>query len=242
MNTEKTLKFIQGLSYIICTFRHIFKIFHFQFSIWKLPRPDGHPSTGGGLRINPYCSHTLWTLFIAKIINELCYNSAMKILGIDPGLAIVGYSILDYDGKNTCLLHSGSIQTKKEDSESARLFEIFNDITSIVEKYKPDVCAIEKLFFFRNYTTVMPVAHARGVILTVLEQHKIPIYEYTPIEVKQTLTGYGRADKKDVERMVKISLGVDNLPSLDDTVDSIAIAISYTRSINAFEDLKKMSN
>ncbi len=163
----------------------------------------------------------------------------MKILGIDPGMAIVGYSILGYDGKNVELQNSGSIQTKKGERESARLLEIFNDMTSVVEMYKPDVCAIEKLFFFRNYTTVMPVSHARGVILTVLEQHNIPIYEYTPIEVKQILTGYGRADKKEVERMVKMSLGVEDLPKLDDTVDSIAIGISYTRSADVLEDLKK---
>lgn len=163
----------------------------------------------------------------------------MKILGIDPGMAIVGYSILDFDGQNITLLNSGSIRTEKGHRESARLLEIFNDITCIVEKYQPDICAIEKLFFFRNHTTVMPVAHARGVILTVLEQHKIPIYEYTPMEVKQILTGYGRADKKEVEQMVKISLGVDKLPKLDDTIDSIAIGISYTRSPDALQDLKK---
>lgn len=164
----------------------------------------------------------------------------MKILGIDPGMAIVGYSIVDYDGKNIELEHSGSIQTPKGERESARLLEIFNDMTSIVEKYKPDVCAIEKLFFFRNQTTVMPVAHARGVILTVLEKFGIPIYEYTPMEVKQILTGYGRASKKEVEQMVKIALESEKLPKLDDTVDSIAIAISYTRSPDALEDLKKI--
>lgn len=163
----------------------------------------------------------------------------MKILGIDPGMAIVGYSIIEYDGKNIELLHSGSIQTQKGQRETARLVEIFNDMTAIVEKYQPNVCAIEKLFFFRNYTTVMPVAHARGVILTVLEQHNVPIYEYTPMEVKQILTGYGRADKKEVEQMVKITLGVEKLPKLDDTVDSIAIGISYTRSADVKEDLKK---
>lgn len=163
----------------------------------------------------------------------------MKILGIDPGMAIVGYSIVDYDGKNIELEHSGSIQTPKGERESARLLEIFNDMTSIVEKYKPDVCAIEKLFFFRNQTTVMPVAHARGVILTVLEKFGISIYEYTPMEVKQILTGYGRASKKEVEQMVKIALESEKLPKLDDTVDSIAIAISYTRSPDALEDLKK---
>lgn len=163
----------------------------------------------------------------------------MKILGIDPGMAIVGYSVVNFDGRNIRLEHSGSIQTPKGERESARLLEIFNDMTSVVGKYKPDVCAIEKLFFFRNQTTVMPVAHARGVILTVLEQYKIPIYEYTPMEVKQILTGYGRADKKEVEQMVKISLGCNSLPKLDDTVDSIAIAISYTRSADSVEDLKK---
>lgn len=162
----------------------------------------------------------------------------MKILGIDPGMAIVGYSIVDFDGKNLQLLHSGSIQTAKGEIESARLLEIFNDITYIIEKYNPDVCAIEKLFFFRNQTTVMPVAHARGVILTVLEQHNVPIFEYTPMEVKQILTGYGRASKKEVEQMVKISLDSEKLPKLDDTIDSIAIAISFTRSPDAIQYIK----
>lgn len=155
----------------------------------------------------------------------------MKILGIDPGMAIVGYSIIEYDGKTPVLLHSGSIQTSKDKKEPARLLEIWQDMNVIVENYKPDCCAIEKLFFFRNQTTVMPVAHARGVILTVLEKFGVPVFEYTPMEVKQVLTGYGRADKKEVEQMVKISLGVENLPKLDDTVDSIAIAICHTRSV-----------
>ncbi len=154
----------------------------------------------------------------------------MKILGIDPGMAIVGYSVIDFDGENVKLLHSGSIQTSKDDRESKRLLEIFEDMTTIVEKYQPDEAVIEKLFYFKNQTTVMPVSHARGVILTVLEKYGIPIYEYTPMEVKQVLTGYGRAEKKEVEHMVKLSLGVDNLPKLDDTVDSIAIAICHTRS------------
>ena len=154
----------------------------------------------------------------------------MKILGIDPGLGIVGYSVVEYDGNTPVLLHSGSIQTSKDKKESARLLEIWEDMNTIVDKYKPEVCAIEKLFFFRNQTTVMPVAHARGVILTVLEKYGVPIFEYTPMEVKQVLTGYGRADKKEVEQMVKIALGVDVLPKLDDTVDSIAIAICHTRS------------
>lgn len=129
------------------------------------------------------------------------------------------------------LCPSGSIRTEKGSRESARLLEIYNDMEQIVEKFKPDVAAIEKLFFFRNRTTVMPVAHARGVILTVLEKFGVPVFEYTPMEVKQVLTGYGRADKKEVERMVQISLSTENLPKLDDTIDAIAIAICHTRNI-----------
>lgn len=156
----------------------------------------------------------------------------MKILGIDPGMAIVGYSVVEFDGETPVLLHSGSIQTTKDKSESKRLLEIFEDMNILIEDLKPDVAAIEKLFFFRNQTTVMPVAHARGVILTVLEKHNIPIFEYTPMEVKQVLTGYGRANKKEVEQMVKLALKTDNLPRLDDTVDSIAIAICHTRGVH----------
>lgn len=155
----------------------------------------------------------------------------MKILGIDPGMAIVGYSLVDYDGKVCKLLKSGSIQTKKGTREASRLLEIMEDMTTLVEAFKPDVASIEKLFFFRNQTTVMPVAHARGIILAILEKYGVPIFEYTPMEVKQVLTGYGRADKKEVEQMVKLALGTDLLPKLDDTVDSIAIAICHTRSI-----------
>lgn len=154
----------------------------------------------------------------------------MKILGIDPGMAIVGYGLVEYDGESCTLLKSGSIQTKKNTRESSRLLEIMQDIETIIDTFKPDVASIEKLFFFRNRTTVMPVAHARGIILAMLEKYGIPIYEYTPMEVKQVLTGYGRAEKKEVEQMVKISLGTEVLPKLDDTVDAIAIAICHSRS------------
>ena len=129
----------------------------------------------------------------------------MKILGIDPGLAIVGYSIIEYDGDKVVLLNSGSIKTSKERTESQRLLEVFEDITTVIEKYKPDIASVEKLFFFKNQKTVMPVAAARGVIMMALEKCGIPAFEYTPMEVKQIMTGYGRADKKEVEQMVKIA-------------------------------------
>jgi len=155
----------------------------------------------------------------------------MKILGIDPGMAIVGYGLLEVQNDKLILLTSGSIQTNKELSDSKRLCEIFNDLSLIVEKYKPDCASVENLFFFKNQKTVIPVAEARGVILTVLEKYNIPTYSYTPMEVKQVLTGYGRAEKKEVEQMVKVALQTDTLPKLDDTVDAIAIAICHLRNV-----------
>ena len=144
-------------------------------------------------------------------------------------MAIVGYSVLDFDGENFQLLHSGAITTESNKKDSERLLEIFEDMCTIIEKYKPDAASIEKLFFFKNQKTVIPVAEARGVILMALEKYGGPVSEYTPLEVKQILTGYGRAEKKEVEQMVKVILEVDTLPKLDDTVDSIAIAICHTR-------------
>ena len=120
----------------------------------------------------------------------------MKILGIDPGMAIVGYGLIKYENEKYELLTSGSIQTSKNLGDSKRLLEIYNDLSTIIEKYNPDCASVEELFFFKNQKTVIPVAEARGVILTVLEKFSIPTYSYTPMEVKQVLTGYGRAEKK----------------------------------------------
>lgn len=153
----------------------------------------------------------------------------MKILGIDPGMAIVGYGLIDVKDGNICLTTSGSIQTDKNLCDSKRLLEIYNDLSTVIEMYKPDCASVEELFFFKNQKTIIPVAEARGVILTVLEQYNIPTYCYTPMEVKQVLTGYGRASKKEVEQMVKLSLNTNELPKLDDTVDAVAIAICHIR-------------
>ena len=155
----------------------------------------------------------------------------MKILGIDPGMAIVGYGLIEIEEDKIELLTSGSIQTDKNLPDSKRLLEIFEDLSTIVQKYQPDCASVEELFFFKNQKTVIPVAEARGVILTLLEKFQIPTFGYTPMVVKQVLTGYGRADKKEVEQMVKIALEREDLPKLDDTVDAIAIAICHSRSI-----------
>ena len=145
-------------------------------------------------------------------------------------MAIVGYGLIEGENDKYKLLASGSIQTDKKLDDSARLLEIYNDLSTIVEEYQPDCASVEQLFFFKNQKTVIPVAEARGVILTVLEKYKIPTYSYTPMEVKQVLTGYGRAEKKEVDRMVHMALGVEKLPKLDDTVDAIAIAICHSRN------------
>ncbi len=154
----------------------------------------------------------------------------MRILGIDPGLAIVGYSVLDINKDENILETSGSIQTDKSNTDAQRLLEIEADMQTIIDMYKPDVASIEKLFYFKNQKTVIPVAEARGVILSVLQKNEIPIFEYTPIEVKQVITGYGRATKEEVAKIVEMSIKYKKLPKLDDTLDSIAIALCYSRN------------
>ncbi len=156
----------------------------------------------------------------------------MKILGIDPGMAIVGYGLIEIKNNNINLVTSGSIQTDKNNSDSKRLLEIYNDLSIIVDKYSPDCASVEQLFFFKNQKTIIPVAEARGVILTVLEKYNIPTFSYTPMEVKQVLTGYGRAEKREVEQMVRLTLQQEKLPKLDDTIDAIAIAICHSRNIS----------
>ncbi len=155
----------------------------------------------------------------------------MKILGIDPGMAIVGYGVIEVEKDSIKLIASGSIQTCKDCRDEERLLDIFTDLSTLIEKYKPDCASIEKLYFFKNQKTIIPVAEARGVILAALQKYGVGIYEYTPMEVKQVLTGYGRASKKEVEAMVKLALNTDSLPKLDDTVDAIAIAICHQRNL-----------
>ena len=160
----------------------------------------------------------------------------MRILGIDPGIAIVGWSVVNIEKNENTLEISGSIQTDKTKTDSARLLEIETDMQFIIEKYKPEFASIEKLFYFKNQKTIIPVAQARGVILAVLERNKIPIYEYTPIEVKQVITGYGRATKDEVAKIVKMSIKYKKLPKLDDTLDSIAIALCHSRNTMVIGD------
>lgn len=161
----------------------------------------------------------------------------MIILGIDPGYAITGYSIIEYSGNKFKLVTSGSIQTKAGTSFPQRLLKLYNDLIEIIEHYNPDAISVEELFFNQNTKTAIQVAEARGVILVACCNKNIPTFEYTPLQIKQAVVGYGRADKVQVQKMVKAILCVDCLPKLDDTTDSMAAAICHAHSAKFAEKL-----
>ena len=162
----------------------------------------------------------------------------MLILGIDPGIGITGYSFVEYESEKFTLIASGSIQTDKNAPHPKRLLELKNDIDFLIKKYQPDCASIEQLFFFKNQKTIIPVAQARGVILMTLEENSIPMFEYTPLVVKQTITGHGRADKTDVKIMVKKYIELDKNIKLDDTIDSIALALCHAQNARFKEEIK----
>ena len=161
----------------------------------------------------------------------------MRILGIDPGFAITGYSIIDYIGNKFSLITSGAITTKAGVSFPLRLEKIYRDLNEIINEYKPEAMSIEELFFNNNAKTAINVAQARGVILVTARINNIPTYEYTPLQVKQAVVGYGRADKIQVQRMVKMILNAEKLPKLDDITDSMAIGICHAHSAKFAEKL-----
>ena len=146
----------------------------------------------------------------------------MRILGIDPGFAITGYSVIDYIGNKFKLLTSGAVLTNAGESFPLRLEKIYRDLTDIIKEYKPDAMSIEELFFNNNAKTAINVAQARGVILMTARINALDIFEYTPLQIKQAVTGYGRADKIQVQRMVKMILNEEKLPKLDEITKSMA--------------------
>ena len=154
----------------------------------------------------------------------------MRIMGIDPGMALIGYGVIEIEDGNVFLTTSGSVRTDKNATVPERLAEILSDMEELFKIYSPDAVSVEDLFFFKNQKTIIPVAQARGVILAQAQKANLPIYEYTPMQVKQVLTGYGRATKKEVEDMLRLTITNKKLPKLDDTVDAIAIAICHARS------------
>ena len=154
----------------------------------------------------------------------------MRILGIDPGYAIIGYGILEYDGARFQTVAFGAITTPAGKPFTERLDIIYRDMCTVLDTYRPDCMGIEKLFFNTNEKTAINVAQARGVILLALKKNGVPIFEYTPLQIKQALTGYGRAEKKQVQEMMRIMLRLDKVPKPDDTADALAMAICHAHT------------
>lgn len=149
----------------------------------------------------------------------------MRIIGIDPGTGILGFGVIDAQGAKTKLVTAGVIRTPAHTPLPERLGEIYDGLTEIITETKPEIMAIEKLFFAQNVTTAMSVSHARGVAMLTGHQADLQIEEYTPLQIKQTMTGYGKADKKQVQEMVRLQLGLREVPKPDDCADALAAAI-----------------
>ncbi len=154
----------------------------------------------------------------------------MRIIGIDPGYAIVGYGIVDYNSNHFSVVDYGAITTKAHTPFDSRLSSIYDGLSQLISAFKPDAMSIEKLFFNTNTTTAIDVAQARGVIVLAAAQGGLDIAEYTPLQVKQSVVGYGRAEKKQVQEMTRLMLNLKSVPKPDDTADALALAICHAHS------------
>lgn len=159
------------------------------------------------------------------------YVKELRILGIDPGTAIVGYSIVDFKENKINLIKYGCIYTDKDTPMETRLLEIFEQLQDIIKEFSPNYMAIEELFFFKNNKTVISVGQARGVIILAGKMNNLEITSYTPLQVKMGITGYGKAEKKQIQLMVKKILNLKEIPKPDDAADAIAIAITHINSL-----------
>jgi len=151
----------------------------------------------------------------------------MRIIGIDPGTGILGFGVIDSRAGKFVLVDGGIIRTKVNQPLDERLIEIYRQLASVISKTRPTVMAIEKLFFAQNVTTAMSVSHARGVAMLTGKIAGLEVAEYTPLQIKQSLTGYGRADKKQMQEMVKVLLNLQTVPKPDDCADALACAITH---------------
>ena len=151
----------------------------------------------------------------------------MRIIGIDPGTGILGFGIIDVDGRSFRLVDGGVIRTPVKEDDAIRLETIYNELTDIIASAKPTVMSVEKLFFAQNVTTAMTVAQARGVVLLCGRQAGLAIFEYTPQQIKQSITGYGKADKKQMQEMVRVLLKLTEVPKPDDCADALAAALTH---------------
>ena len=162
----------------------------------------------------------------------------MIVMGIDPGIAILGYGVLKIQGNSFKVMDYGVIRTSSELSMPSRLTSIFRDLNVLLELHRPDAFAIEELFFNKNIKTALTVGHARGVSILSASNMDIPVFEYTPLQVKQAIVGYGRADKRQMQQMVKLLLNLREIPRPDDAADALAVAICHGNS-SRFSNLFK---
>jgi len=153
----------------------------------------------------------------------------MRILGIDPGTGILGFGVIDVSVKGkVTMVDAGVIRTPVKQPDSDRLFTIFEELNQIITELKPQALSVEKLFFSQNVTTAMSVSQARGVVLLLGKQYDLELHEYTPQQIKQAITGYGKADKKQMQEMVRVILGLSEVPKPDDCADALAAAICHS--------------
>lgn len=156
----------------------------------------------------------------------------MKILGIDPGTATTGFGVIEKQNGSLVFVDAGVITTTPDEEMHHRLVRIDECIDQLIREHRPDMVVVELLYFATNVTTAITVGQARGVVLLAAGRHKLPVHEYTPLQVKQAVTGYGKADKKQVQEMVKMMLRLDGIPKPDDAADGLAIAITHANQIN----------
>ncbi len=162
----------------------------------------------------------------------------MRILGIDPGVAILGWSVLDRSGGETTLRSYGCIRTDAGQTLTSRLTQIFDDLQTLIQRHEPEELAVEALLFAKNAKALAQVGHARGVILLAAGRAKMPVFEYAPSQVKLALTGSGAADKKQMQTMVQRILHLDNIPEPDDAADAVAIALCHSQFAQALGGMR----
>jgi crossover junction endodeoxyribonuclease RuvC len=155
----------------------------------------------------------------------------MRILGIDPGTGILGFGVIEAEAGKAKLVDAGVIRTAANQDDASRLQIIFDELTDIITQTKPSIMSVEKLFFAQNVTTAMTVSQARGVVLLAGKQAGLTIYEYTPLQIKQAVTGYGRAEKKQIQEMVRVILSLKDIPRPDDCADALAAAITHSMTM-----------
>ncbi len=164
----------------------------------------------------------------------------MTVLGIDPGYAIVGCGVVEHRENKFRMLYYGAVTTQAHTPFNERIEALFDGVDALIKQYKPDAVAMEKLFFNTNQKTAIDVAQARGALVLAAQKNRVPIFEYTPLQVKQSVVGYGRAEKKQVQEMTRIMLNLEKIPKPDDAADALAMAICHCHSAGSLLGALKM--